>query len=72
MSDLEMLKEQILALSVADRERLVDDILASFSSTGRDAIGNAWIEEIERRRNAYLDGRIPTVTLKDSRKRLGL
>lgn len=72
MSDLETLREQVLALPVIDRELIMEDILASFSPAGQEVISSAWTHEIESRRRGYAEGRIPTVSLEESRRRLGI
>jgi len=72
MNDLETLREQVLALPIIERERLMEDILASFSPTGQAAIGAAWLDEIESRRKGYAGGQIPTISLDESRRRLGI
>jgi len=72
MNDLETLREQVLALPVVDRERLMEDILESFSPDAREAIDKVWLDEIESRRKGYLEGRIATVELEESRRRTGL
>jgi putative addiction module component (TIGR02574 family) len=55
-----------------DRERLMEDLLASFVVGAREAVDKAWADEIESRRRAYREGRIGTVTLEESRRRMGL
>jgi len=72
MNDLETLRVQVLSLPIVDREQLMEDILASFDSSAREAVDKAWADEIESRRKAYREGRIGTVTLEESRSRMGL
>lgn len=71
MSDLDTLRAQVLSLPPLDREALMVDILASFDSGAREAVEKAWAGEIESRRKAYLEGRIGTVSLEESRRRMG-
>lgn len=72
MYDLETLRAQVLSLPPLDREALMEDIRASFDSGAREAVDKAWADEIESRRKAYREGRIGTVTLEESRSRMGL
>lgn len=72
MRDLEALRAQVLSLPVVDREALMEDILASFGPAAGEAVDKAWADEIESRRKAYREGRIGTVTLEESRSRMGL
>ena len=72
MNDLETITAQALSLSMEDREQLIEDLLASFAPEAREAIELAWADEIESRRIAYRAGKIGTVTLEESRRRLGL
>ena len=71
MNDLESLRAQVLSLPPVDREALMEDILASLNPNAREAVGKAWADEIESRRAAYREGRIGTVTLEESRRRMG-
>ena len=72
MSNLETITAQALSLSIEDREQLMEDLLASFNPQAREAIERAWADEIESRRMAYRAGKIRTVSLEESRRRLGL
>lgn len=72
MDDLETLRAQVLSLPVVDRQALMEDILASFDPAAGEAVDKAWADEIESRRKAYRKGRIGTVTLEESRSRMGL
>lgn len=72
MNDLETLRAQVLSLPVVDRERLMEDLLASFDVGAREAVDKAWADEIESRSKAYREVRIGTVTLEESRGRMGL
>ena len=72
MNDLENLREQVLALPVVDRERLMEDILASFNPAAREAIDKAWVAEALDRINAYDRGEMESYTVEEVEKSLGL
>ncbi len=67
MNDLEALKLQVLALPAADRASLIEDIQASFDPKVQETVDKDKADEIERRRKAYREGRVGTVTLEESR-----
>lgn len=72
MIDLETLREQVLALPVVDRERLMEDILESFSPDAREAIDKAWVGEALRRIDAYDRGEMDACTVDEVEKSIGL
>ena len=71
MNNLESITAQALALSMEDREQLVDNLLASFGPSARRAIDTAWVTEVESRLEAYDRGEMRASTLEDFRRRLG-
>ena len=72
MNDLESLREQVLALPTVDREQLVEDILASFSPSGREAIDKAWVAEALDRIAAFDRGEMETYSVEEVQKSIGL
>lgn len=72
MIDVDSLRSQVLGLPAAERVGLMEDILGSLDARPREMVEKVWAEEIEKRRNAYREGRIGIVTKEESRKRLGL
>lgn len=72
MSDLDTLRNQVLALPVADRERLMEDILASFNPAGREAIDRAWVAEALDRIEAYDRGEMESYSAEEVEQSLGL
>ena len=72
MDNFETIREQALSLSLEERERLVEDLLSSCNPEEREAIEKVWADEIESRSMAYRAGQISTVTLEESRRRMGL
>lgn len=72
MNDLENLREQVLALSIVEREQLMEDILASFSPAGREAIDKAWVAEALVRMAAYDRGEMESFTVDEVQKSLGI
>lgn len=72
MNNLDTLREQVLALPEADRERLMEDILASFSPAAREEIDTAWVAEALDRIEAYDRGEMESYTVEEIEKSLGL
>lgn len=72
MSDLDALRTQVLALPDVDRQRLMDDILASFNPVAREAIDKAWVAEALDRIDAYDRGEMGSYTVEEVEKSLGL
>jgi len=72
MNDLETLREQVLALPIMDRERLMEDILVSLGPSERDAIDKAWVAEALDRIAAYDRGEVEAFTIEDVQKSIGL
>lgn len=72
MSNLDALRKQVLALPVVDRERLVEDILASFSPATREVIDKAWVAEALSRIEAYDRGEMESYSVEETEKSLGL
>jgi len=50
-----------LGLSDADRVELAGLLLSSVNSDEQKAVRQAWMEEVDRRREAFLRGELPTV-----------
>ena len=72
MSDLNALRDQILALPVKDREQLIKDILASFSPKAREAIDKAWVAEARDRIRAYDRGEMASYSVQEVQESLDL
>ena len=72
MSDLDTLREQVLALPVIDRERLMEDILASFNPKAQAAIDKAWVGEALDRIDAYDRGEMKSFTVEEVQESLDL
>lgn len=72
MNHLEDLREQVLALPMMDRERLMEDILASFCPSGRESIDKAWVAEALDRIAAYDRGEMEAFTVEEVQKSIGL
>lgn len=63
-SPLEEIEAMVLQLPASDRSHLAESLLASLSE--EDEILAAWIEEAERRADAYDRGEIETVDFDES------
>ena len=64
-------KKQAVALSPVERAALIEDLLASFEPTSRETVDKAWAHEAEDRVQAYEEGKIGSISLDESRRRLG-
>ena len=78
--DREQLMEDILASFDPSGRESIDkawvvealDRIAAYDRGEMELADSAWADEIESRRKAYREGRIGTVTLDESRSRMGL
>jgi len=58
---LERIEREAKALSREDRERLVSDLVAGLEDAPLSEVDQAWIEEAERRHDAWKAGRTEAV-----------
>lgn len=72
MSKLEEITEQALALEPLERSHLIDYLMASFSSEYLASVEEAWKVEVEARIDAYERGELETISMEESKRRLGL
>lgn len=72
MSSIEQLEAEVLNLPAADRSRLAERLLKSLEED--DEIMAAWVEEAERRADAFARGEIEAADFEDvmARARAGL
>lgn len=70
MATLEEIRSQVLALGPDERAGLIEDLLASLGPTNYREIASAWVDEGERRLDAYASGAMATVSLEESRRRV--
>ncbi len=72
MSKLEEIAEQALTLEPLERSYLIDYLMASFSSEYLASVEEAWKVEVEARIDAYERGEVETISMEESKRRLGL
>ncbi len=75
MNNLSEIKREVLALPLQDRAELAEYLLASLDDLAGQENEALWIEEAERRYQAYLNGavsaRAAADVLLEARERLG-
>lgn len=59
-----------LALPPVERAGLIEALLASFDAAAREAVDRLWAKEAESRVDAYEQGEMKGISLKESRERI--
>lgn len=70
MNNLDVLREQVLALPESERAALLEDILSSFDPDLRKSVDKAWAAEAEDRLRAFEEGKMESVSLDEARNRV--
>ncbi len=75
MSNLLAIKREVMTLPVGARAELAEYLLSTLDDLAGEEIESLWVEEAERRYQAYLEGRVSgrpaTMVLREARERLG-
>lgn len=72
MSLYDSVRDQALALDVADRARLVDELMIELDAYEHEELSEAWKSEIDARLDAYRRGEITLIDAEDAKRRLGI
>lgn len=72
MSHYEVVREQVLALDITERARLVDELLVELDGYENEELSVAWKAELDARLSAYRRGDVALIAPEESRRRLGL
>ncbi len=72
MSPYDAVRDQALALDVADRARLVDELLIELDAYDHEELSDAWKSEIDARLDAYRRGEVNLIDAEESKRRLGI
>lgn len=70
METRETLQEKVLALPAADRAHLLEELIASLNTEKQSAIEKAWVIEAEERLRAYDEGKLTSISLEESKRRI--
>jgi len=74
MSNLLAIKREVMALPVKARAELAEYLLAGLHDLGGAELESLWVDEAERRYQAYLEGSVTarpaTMVLQEARERL--
>lgn len=70
METRETILEKAMELSDEDKELLIIYLMSSFESRTQEEINISWAMEAEDRLKAYKEGKLSSITLEESKRRI--